>query len=270
MSKIEMIIDSVRVSLMNYQRAIILKEKGGERYLPMWVDGAQADAITTGLQKACSSRPLTHDFICSIISKLGAALKYVVVDELLQETYHAKAFLEKEGKAIEIDCRPSDAFATAIRVGAPIFVTEKILQEVGVSTDEISKIDKSGKEPRVKILVVDDEERYLKLVSNLLIAGGYNVDTAVSGIDGLAKIKGNRYSLLITGIRMPCMSGFELYKYVQKIAPSLADKTIVVSGSIEDADTREFLTKNKLPYMAKPFETKQLLKEVNRMLTGGA
>ena len=145
MSKIEMIIDSVRVSLMNYQRAIILKEKGGERYLPMWVDGAQADAITTGLQEASSSKPLTHDFICSIISKLGAVLKYVVVDELTDETFYTKAILEREGNVIEIDCRPSDAFATAIRSKAPIFVTEEILKESGITADEISKIDKSGK-----------------------------------------------------------------------------------------------------------------------------
>ena len=142
MANIEMVIDSVRVALINYQRAVILKEKDGERYLPMWIDVAQADAIATGLQKAYSSKPLTHDFICSIISNLGAELKYVVVDELTEETFHAKAFLEREGNVIEIDCRPSDAFATALRAEAPIFVTEEILKESGITTDEINKIDK--------------------------------------------------------------------------------------------------------------------------------
>lgn len=88
MDHIEMIIDSVRVALINYQRAVILKEKAGERHLPMWVDGAQADAIATGLQEARSSKPLTHDFICSIISDLGAVLKYVIVDRLIEDTFH--------------------------------------------------------------------------------------------------------------------------------------------------------------------------------------
>lgn len=141
-----------------------------------------------------------------------------------------------------------------------------------LSTGEISricKICKSAEESQAKILVVDDEERYLKLVSNLLISEGYKVDTAVNGIDALARIKGNRYSLLLTGIRMPYMSGFEFYKYVQKIAPSLADKTVVISGSINDEDTREFLAENKLTYMAKPFDAEQLKKIVNHILTQG-
>lgn len=267
MANIEMVIDSVTVALIDYQRVVMLKEKNGERHLPIWVDGAQAEAITTGLQEASSSKLLTHDFICSIISKLGAVLTFVVVDELTEETSHAKAFLEREDKVIEIDCRPSDAFATALRAEAPIFVTEKILEEAAISTDEISKIAKSGKEPRAKILVVDDEEQYLKYVSNLLITEGYKVDTAVDGINALAKIKGNRYSLLITGIRMPYMNGFEFYGYVQKIAPSLANKTIVISASINDEATREFLAENKLTYMAKPFNAEQLKKVVNRILT---
>ena len=147
MANIEMVIDSVRMALIDYQRAVILKEKHGERHLPMWVDGAQADAIATGLQEASSSKPLTHDFICSIISKLGAVLKYVVVDELTEETFHAKAILEREGNVIEIDCRPSDAFALAVRAGTPIFVTEELLQEAGISTDGISEINESGEEP---------------------------------------------------------------------------------------------------------------------------
>ncbi|MFC1954910.1 bifunctional nuclease domain-containing protein [Chloroflexota bacterium] len=67
-------------------------------------------------------------------------LTYVVVDDLTEETSHAKAFLDKEGKVTEVDCSPSDAFATAIRVNAPIFVTEKILEESAISTEEISKI----------------------------------------------------------------------------------------------------------------------------------
>jgi DNA-binding response OmpR family regulator len=120
----------------------------------------------------------------------------------------------------------------------------------------------SSKKPWAKILVVDDEERYLNFVSRVLIAEGYEVDTAVGGIDALVKIKGNTYSLLLTGIRMPYMSGFEFYGYVQKIALSLAEKTIIVSASVNSEDTIEFLAENKLTYLAKPFNAEQLKKVV--------
>jgi hypothetical protein len=145
MTKIEMVIDSIRVSLIDYQRVVMLKEKAGERYLPMWIDAAQGDAIATGLQKAHSPEMLTHDFICSIISSLGAVVKYVVVTEFAEETFSAKALLEREGRVIEIDCRPSDAFATALRAEAPIFVTEEVLEKAGLTTGEINKIDRSEK-----------------------------------------------------------------------------------------------------------------------------
>ena len=119
---------------------------------------------------------------------------------------------------------------------------------------------------RAKILVVDDEPIFTQLVSHLLTADGYEVDTAVDGIDALDKIRGKKYDLLLTGIRMPGMSGFELYECAIKIAPSLANKTIVISGSIDSADTKEFLTKYKLPYFAKPFISQQLVNVVNAVL----
>ncbi len=128
---------------------------------------------------------------------------------------------------------------------------------------------RSSKKFRAKILVVDDDEWYLEFVSNQLIAEGYKIDTSVDGIDTLAKIKENKYNILLIGTRMP-MRGFELYKQVCRIDPQLANKTIVISsrsGSVNDEDTGEFLAENKLPYIAKPFSTEHLINEVNRVLT---
>jgi len=136
LSRVEMVIDSVNVALKDYQRAVVLKEKDGERYLPMWVAADQADAILTGLSKVTPPEPLTHDFIYAIIVNLGAVLKHIIVHKLAGDTYHAKAFIERGGQIIEIDCRPSDAIATAIRSNAPIFVTEEILLKMGVAIDE--------------------------------------------------------------------------------------------------------------------------------------
>lgn len=140
MTNIEMVIDSINVAMIDYQRVVILKEKDGERCLPMWIGATEANAIATARQSAYTSEILTHDFICSIIRKLGADFKYVVVHELKEETYHAKALLEREGGVIEIDCRPSDAFATAIRADTPIFVTEEVLEKAGIFTSEISNM----------------------------------------------------------------------------------------------------------------------------------
>ncbi len=116
------------------------------------------------------------------------------------------------------------------------------------------------------ILAVDDEEGCLNFVSWLLTGEGYQVDTALDGIDALAMIKTNRYNLLLTGICMPYMNGCELYEYVKRIDPPLAEKTIVISGSVNGVDTRAFLAENKLTYMAKPFDGEQLKEKVNRIL----
>ncbi len=122
---------------------------------------------------------------------------------------------------------------------------------------------------RAKILVVDDDLSFLELVSDLLTADGYEVNTAANGMDALDKIRGEKYNLLLTGIMMPGMTGFELYESVRKIAPYLANKTIVISSSIDSADTKEFLTKYNLPYFSKPFIPKQLVRVVNEVLNSG-
>ncbi len=90
---IEMTIDSIRVSLMNYQRVVILKEKTAERYLPIWIGPAEADAIAVKLQGVNVPRPLTHDLLHSVIDTLGATLDSIVVNDLKNDTFFAKLIL---------------------------------------------------------------------------------------------------------------------------------------------------------------------------------
>lgn len=118
----------------------------GCQVIKFYLAALQADAIARKLQNVYDPEPLTHDFICSIIENLGAVLKYVTVCELKGDTYHAKAVLERENKSIEIDCRPSDAFAVAVRTGAPIFIAEEVLIKSGVMIDEIRKLDEVKEE----------------------------------------------------------------------------------------------------------------------------
>lgn len=132
---IEMVVDSIRVSVMNYQRVVILKEKDANRYLPIWIGPAEADAIAIKLQNVSVPRPLTHDLLYTVIESLGALVNFVFVDELRQDTFYAKLYLKYDGKDVVIDCRPSDAIALAVRAKAPIYVAEEVLEKAGIYLD---------------------------------------------------------------------------------------------------------------------------------------
>jgi bifunctional DNase/RNase len=133
---IEMTIDSIRVSLMNYQRVVILKEKMAERYLPIWIGPAEADAIAVKLQGVTTPRPLTHDLLHSVIDALGATVNSIIVSELRNDTFYARIVLDVDGKQMEIDSRPSDALALAVRVEAPIYAEEIVLDKAGILLDK--------------------------------------------------------------------------------------------------------------------------------------
>ena len=132
---IEMSIDSIRVSMMNYQRVVILKEKDAERFLPIWIGPAEADAIAIKLQGVTPPRPLTHDLLHDSIINLGATVDSVVVTELQNDTFYARLILNVEGRQVELDSRPSDAMAIAIRANAPIFADELVLDRAGILLD---------------------------------------------------------------------------------------------------------------------------------------
>ena len=135
----EMVIDSIRVSLMNYQRVVILKEKESDRYLPIWIGPAEADAIAVKLQGVSVPRPLTHDLLRSIITSLGAGLTHITVCDLQNDTFYAKIGLQVDGKTVEVDSRPSDAIALAVRVQVPIYVADEVLDKAGIVLDESGK-----------------------------------------------------------------------------------------------------------------------------------
>jgi bifunctional DNase/RNase len=144
---IEMSIESIRVSLVNYQRVVILKEKGAERYLPIWIGPAEADAIAVRLQEVAVARPLTHDLLRSVIDALGAQINCVIVNDLTNDTFYARLLLDVDGKSVEIDSRPSDAIALAVRADVPIFAEESVLDKAGVILDGDKVVDKDTVDP---------------------------------------------------------------------------------------------------------------------------
>lgn len=132
---VEMTIESIRVSMLNYQRVVILKEKLAERYLPIWIGPAEADAIAVKLQDVAVPRPLTHDLLGSVINTLGASVNSIIVNDLRNDTFFAKIILMVDGKQVEVDSRPSDAIALAVRVKVPIFAEEAVLEKAGIIID---------------------------------------------------------------------------------------------------------------------------------------
>ena len=129
---IELTIESIRVSLRNYQRVVILREKDAERFLPIWIGPAEADAIAVRLQEVSVARPLTHDLLTNMVEQLGGVVQSVVVNDLSNDTFFARIHIDQNGQKLEIDSRPSDAIAIAVRARVPIFVEESVLDRAGV------------------------------------------------------------------------------------------------------------------------------------------
>lgn len=133
---IEVIIDSIRVSLMSQHRVVVLKDTNNERYLPIWIGPCEAEAITVKLQEMPTPRPLTHDLLKSVIRELNGKVVHILISDLRQEVYYARIVVEVGGEQIEIDSRPSDAIALAVRVGSPIFVSESVMDKAAREPDE--------------------------------------------------------------------------------------------------------------------------------------
>lgn len=135
---IEVMIDSIRISLVSQHRIVLLREVDSERQLPIWIGPCEADAITIELQDVKVARPLTQDLLKNIITELGGTVSHVLIKELNDSVFHARLFISVQGEREprEIDCRPSDAIALAARTGSPIFAEESVLEEVGYTVQE--------------------------------------------------------------------------------------------------------------------------------------
>ena len=133
---IEVVIDSIRVSLMSQQRIVILREINNERYLPIWIGIYEAESITIALQEVEVARPLTHDLMKNIFFELNARIIRVEVVALRDDTYYGNIIVEAEGRTIKIDSRPSDALAIAVRAHVPILVARSVMDVAGITPEE--------------------------------------------------------------------------------------------------------------------------------------
>ncbi|MCS7003173.1 MAG: bifunctional nuclease family protein, partial [Dehalococcoidia bacterium] len=134
----------IRVSLLNYQRVVILKEKDSDRYLPIWIGPNEADAIAIKLQDVSVPRPMTHDLLLQTINQLGGAIQSIVVSDLNNDTFYARIIVDVNGRQVEIDSRPSDAIALAVRAKSPIYAAAAVLEKAGIYLEDEAATAQSG------------------------------------------------------------------------------------------------------------------------------
>ena len=141
---IEMELTGVRVELPTNQPIVLLRERDGERYLPIWIGAAEAAAIALSLQGVVTPRPMTHDLMKNMLEDLAVGVRRILVTELRESTFYATIELLRGEDAYEVSSRPSDAIALAVRMSVPIFASEEVLEEASILLpgDEDEEVEK--------------------------------------------------------------------------------------------------------------------------------
>ena len=161
---IEMKVMGIALDTRTGSPIVVLHDKENRKALPIWIGSAEASSIIRKIENLTVSRPMTHDLIINIIEKVGYTLDRVEINDVEKDTYYATLFLtDKENNVIEIDSRPSDAIAIAIRVDAPIFVTANVISNGSVSTDT-AKDEEEAQEFKkfVQSIMPSDFEKLMK------------------------------------------------------------------------------------------------------------
>ncbi|MGI8519960.1 MAG: bifunctional nuclease family protein [Actinomycetota bacterium] len=141
---VELSLVGVRVELPSNQPIVLLKETTGERYLPIWIGAVEATAIAFALQGIETPRPMTHDLLRDILTETQVQVERVLVSELKDRTFFATIQMHRDGRSSEVSSRPSDAIALAVRINAPIFAAEEVLDQAGIELkdDEETEVEK--------------------------------------------------------------------------------------------------------------------------------
>ena len=165
----EMHIYGVSFDLVGKQPIVLLKTAEGNKFLPIWIGHPEAAAILMKLQSQASPRPMTHDLVSDMLDQLGASISRITVTELRENTFYAQITVLQDGQEIEVDSRPSDAIALAIRAEAPIFAADRVIEESAIEfegeeidqerlDEEVAKFRHFLDEVTPEDFVVEDEE----------------------------------------------------------------------------------------------------------------
>src|SRR5579859_4684415 len=153
---VEMTVESVRINLATGQRVVILKDMKVDRYLFIWIANAEAYAIAMELQGTTAPRPLTHDLLKSVITELGGTMTNIVISDLVDDIFYARLVIDANGRHVEVDSRPSDAIALAVRAKVPIYVAESVLDRAGVTLENADEQQEQQKQEKDNLDVYRD------------------------------------------------------------------------------------------------------------------
>lgn len=132
---IEVIVDRIQISLMSQHRLVVLREMQADRYLPIWIGVFETEAITLELQDMLRERPLTHDLLKTTIMEMGGTVRHIFINRLNKDVFYARINIAVNGESIDVDSRPSDAIALAVRLNAPIYVDEAVMDKASIRPD---------------------------------------------------------------------------------------------------------------------------------------
>jgi len=164
---VEVVIDSIRVSLVSQQQVVLLRERQANRYLPIWIGAFEANAIQLALHEVELARPMTHDLMRYLLDTLGAHLERVEIIDLKESTFYGNLVVRHDGQIYNIDARPSDAIALAVRTHVPIYVAGEVMDEAGIVPDEaIEEGDEAGEEAMPDVSVSADIEHPRELFTD--------------------------------------------------------------------------------------------------------
>jgi bifunctional DNase/RNase len=147
---IETVVESIRVSLVTQHRVVLLREVGGDRHLPIWIGPFEAEAIAMAIQGVTSARPLPYDLLRTVIAEMGGEITEVAVTDLAQDVFYARIVIALNGRRIEIDSRPSDAIALAVRAKVPIYVDESVMERAGVQLEADEEAEAEPEPPEAE------------------------------------------------------------------------------------------------------------------------
>ena len=165
---LEVVIDSIRVSLMSQQRIVILRERDAERYLPIWIGVYEAESITIALQEVEVARPLTHDLVKNVFNQLNARVVRVEVIALREDTFFGNIVAETDGRTLNIDSRPSDALAIAVRAHVPIMVSRSVMNAAGIVPEEDIREKENGVGEQLSDTELEETEERLSVFHDFL------------------------------------------------------------------------------------------------------
>jgi uncharacterized protein len=259
-SMIELGIDAVQVGSTTQHHVVVLREREGARCLPIWIGPPEAAAIMVALEGQQMPRPMTHDLAARLVETLGYTIEQVAITQIVDSTFFAEIALVSGAQRHVLDARPSDALALAVRVGAPIFAAQAVLEQAGVAYGE-EVADLPGQEgTKIGVQIVaadparDQMQRLLDLAEDIALISDAPTQEQLSAIGPLGRL------VTIIDVDMPDRDGFALAD--QLLAANEMMRVVLIGSAADMATLRRAMQAGAREYLPKPVAAEELLRAI--------